>query len=52
MVGLIAYGTRSRDKDRQDKRAILSKRIIGIDKLSKLSRTTKVLYKSRSSPIR
>jgi hypothetical protein len=48
----VAHGTRSRDKDRQDKRAILSRRIIWIDKLSKLSRTTKVLYKSGSLPIR
>jgi hypothetical protein len=52
VVGLVAHGTRSRDKDRQDRRAILSRRIVGIDKLSKLSRTTKVLYKSRLSPIR
>jgi hypothetical protein len=48
----VAHGTRSRDKDRQDKRAILSKRIVWIDELSKLSRTTEVLYKSGSSPIR
>jgi hypothetical protein len=52
MIGLIAHGTRSYNKNRQDKRAILSRRIIGIDKLSKLSRTTKVLYKSRLLPIR
>jgi hypothetical protein len=48
----VAHGTRSRDKDRQDKRAILSRRIVWIGELSKLSKTTKVLYKTRSSPIR
>jgi hypothetical protein len=52
MVGLVAHGTRSRDKDKQDKRAILSRRIVWIDELSKLSRVTKVLYKSRLLPIR
>jgi hypothetical protein len=52
VVGLVAHRTRSRDKDRQDRRAILSRRIEWIDELSKLSRTTKVLYKSGSSPIR
>jgi hypothetical protein len=51
-VGRVAHGTRSRDKDRQDRRAILSRRIVWIDELSRLSRVTKVLYKSGSSPIR
>jgi hypothetical protein len=51
-VGRVAHGTRSRDKDRQDRRAILSRRIVWINELSGLFRVMKVLYKSRSLPIR
>jgi hypothetical protein len=51
-VGRVAHGTRSRDKDRQDRRAILSRRIVWIDELFGLSRVTKVLYKSGLLPIR
>jgi hypothetical protein len=48
----MIYGTRSRDEDSRPSTTILARRIIRIVRLTKLSRTTEVLYKSGSSPIR
>jgi hypothetical protein len=52
MVGLMGHGTESRDENNRPSTTIPARRIVRIVRLSKLSRTTKVLYKSRLLPIR